>query len=148
MASEDFKNNVREWVTIDTQIKEAARAIKDLKRRSNDLKVWIMDQMEQNEIGVCHIHGGAQILRIIHRETKVKPRKDEVIAKIGDFLSSRGVEEITGGDLYHFVYEEGLDKRQARSLSRRSTKPSKKRRLDEEEPAPEEDDDEDEMATV
>lgn len=151
--SSQFKENVREWVTIDSQMKEAAIAIKDLRRRSNDLKAWIMDHMEESEIDVCHIRDGTQTLRVVHRESKVKPRKDEVIGKMSTFLSQHGIKDMDGGDFYRYLYEEGLEKRQGRSLSRRSQPQTKKRRIetsiDEEEmPVPEEHEDEEDMGTV
>ena len=122
----EFKDRVKEWVTIDTQIKAAASDMKDLRKRNNDLKAWIMDYMEDNSIDKCNIMNKSQILRVMHRESSIKPRKEEVIEKMSIFLQQRGVSD-SGADLYKFVYEDGTQKRNARNLSRRKNPPKKAR---------------------
>lgn len=117
--SGEFKDRVQQWVTIDTQIKAAASDMKDLRKRNNDLKAWIMDYMEENGIDVCNIMNRTQTLRVMHRESSIKPRKEEVIEKMSAFLQQRGVSGAGGGDLYKFVFEDGAQKRKGRNLSRR-----------------------------
>lgn len=148
--SGEFKDRVQEWVTIDTQIKAAASDMKDLRKRNNDLKAWIMDYMEDNGIDVCNIMNRTQTLRVMRRETSIKPRKEEIIEKMGLFLQQRGVSG-TGGDLYKFVYEDNTEKRKGRNLSRRK-RPLKKARteatIDELHEEPQIDEDEEDLGTV
>lgn len=147
----EYRERVREWVAIDTQIKAAAFDMKDLRKRSNDLKAWIMDYMEEHEIDRCNIMNRTQTLSVMHRESAIKPRKDEVIAKMGRFLQQHG-SSASGDDLYKYIYEDNVQKRKARTLSRRKRAEPKKQRLeatiDEEDLLPEEEEDEEGLGTV
>ena len=124
--------------------------MKDLRKRNNDLKAWIMDYMEENGIDVCNIMNRTQTLRVMHRESSIKPRKDEIIERMGAFLQQRGVSG-TGGDLYKFVFEEGAQKRKGRNLSRRKRALKKARTeatIDEMHEEQQIDEDEEDLGTV
>ncbi len=131
-STAEFRDRVREWVTIDNQLKAASYDIKSLRQRSYELKEWIMDFMEDQDIDVSNILNKTQTLRVLHREAAIKPRKEEVISKMGEFLKASGV-TATGGDLYKFVYEDNVERRKARNLSRRKKgepRPLKKRKTE------------------
>lgn len=151
-STDEFRDRVREWVTIDNQLKAASCDIKGLRKRSNDLREWIMDFMEEYDITTCNILNKTQTLKVLHREAAIKPRKDEVISKMGEFLKCRGV-DATGGDLYKFVYEDGVEKRKARNLSRRTNpkpRPAKKSKTEAtiDDLLPTEDEDEEGLGTI
>lgn len=157
MASDEFARHVREWLTIDTQLKEAAKASKDLRRRRNDLKGWIVDFMEESDIGNCQLPEAQVVLRLIKRETRIRPAKDAVIGRMNDWLRQRGIRDVTGGDLFQYIYEDGAERREAVTLSRRAMPGAKRQKTTQvieeqtepdESAEPTEEDGEEDMGTI
>lgn len=58
ILSEDFKSNLKEFLDIDNQIKEATKSISIIKKRKNELADMINIHMKKHEIDELNIGDG------------------------------------------------------------------------------------------
>ena len=124
MTSE-FKTNVEKFIELDDHLKGVASEMKPLRKEHKDLKAVIMNNMDSNDIGRCNILEGEEHLTVNYRDTKIKPKKVDILKKMSEFL--RNKEKAV--ECYDFVYE-NCETHSAMSLSRKTNK-GKKRKLDE-----------------
>ena len=80
----EFKDMVKEWITLDDDILKLRNAIKERTKRKNDITPKIMDFMNKFEINDLNTNGGKlKFTKSLH----TKPlNKQFLISKLGDFF--------------------------------------------------------------
>jgi hypothetical protein len=133
---ENFKSSIKEFVALDDQIKEAQKDLKKIRQRHKELKADLMDYMHHNEIGTCTILGGTEQLSLNYRQSKVKPKKEDVEQKMCKFLkmSSNDAEK-----LYGYLFE-ATEVKESKVLQRKLTELGRKKKKEEEGDEEEEED--------
>mgnify|MGYP006200232133 FL=1 len=48
--SQTFINDIKQWVTLDDQLKQTSKLVKQIKKKKNEVGLEIQGYMEQNEI--------------------------------------------------------------------------------------------------
>ena len=80
----EFKNNVKEWLTLDDDIITLQKAIKDRKSKKNDLTPKILDFMNRFKINDLNTNNGK--LKFT-KSLQTKPlNKQFLISRLGDFF--------------------------------------------------------------
>ena len=80
----DFKNNVKEWLTLDDDILTLQKAIKDRKVKKNDLTPKILDFMNRFKINDLNTNNGK--LKFT-KSLQTKPlNKQFLVSRLGDFF--------------------------------------------------------------
>jgi len=80
----EFKNNVKEWLTLDDDIITLQKAIKDRKLKKNDLTPKILDFMNRFKINDLNTNNGK--LKFT-KSLQTKPlNKQFLISRLGDFF--------------------------------------------------------------
>ena len=80
----EFKNNVKEWLTLDDDIITLQKAIKDRKIKKNDLTPKILDFMNRFKINDLNTNNGK--LKFT-KSLQTKPlNKQFLISRLGDFF--------------------------------------------------------------
>jgi len=67
-TKEKLIKNVKDWISMEKEIKERQNEIKEYKKKKNDLTKSLVDIMKTNEIDCFDITGG----KIVYTQTKVK----------------------------------------------------------------------------
>jgi hypothetical protein len=57
----DFSSKVKEYITLDEQIKKLAQLVKERRNRMKELSTEIMEEMAENEIDYVNIRNGVLI---------------------------------------------------------------------------------------
>jgi len=57
----DFSSKVKEYITLDEQIKKLAQLVKERRNRMKELSTEIMEEMSENEIDYVNIRNGVLI---------------------------------------------------------------------------------------
>ena len=68
MSKEQLLENVKDWITIDNEIRKLQSAIKDRRKQKKELTDNLLLTMKQNEIDVFNIPDG----ELIYTRTKTK----------------------------------------------------------------------------
>ena len=68
MSKEQLLENVKDWITIDNEIRKRQSAIKDRRKQKKELTDNLLSTMKQNEIDVFNIPDG----ELIYTRTKTK----------------------------------------------------------------------------
>jgi len=76
-----FKTNVREYIALDDQMKEAREAAKIVKARHGELKKWIIDKLCEMEIPRINISGTDPPQYLKLGESQPKPRGGPAVIK-------------------------------------------------------------------
>ena len=80
----EFKNNVKEWLTLDDDIITLQKAIKDRKSKKNDMTPKILDFMNRFKINDLNTNNGK--LKFT-KSLQTKPlNKQFLISRLGDFF--------------------------------------------------------------
>ena len=80
----EFKNNVKEWLTLDDDIITLQKAIKERKSKKNDLTPKILDFMNRFKINDLNTNNGK--LKFT-KSLQTKPlNKQFLISRLGDFF--------------------------------------------------------------
>jgi hypothetical protein len=75
---ENLQNNVKEYLELDEHIKALNKAIKERRKKKNDLSLCILESMKHHDINFMNIKGG----KLIYSVTKTKaPMNKETIGK-------------------------------------------------------------------
>jgi len=48
--SQTFINDIKQWVTLDDQLKQTSKLVKQIRKKKNEVGLEIQEYMEQNEI--------------------------------------------------------------------------------------------------
>ena len=80
----EFKNNVKDWVTLDDDISTLQKAIKERKKKKDELTPQIMDFMNRFKINDLNtVNGKLKFTKTLY----TKPlNKQYLISKLGDFF--------------------------------------------------------------
>jgi hypothetical protein len=80
----EFKNNVKDWVTLDDDINTLQKAIKERKKKKDELTPQIMDFMNRFKINDLNtVNGKLKFTKSLY----TKPlNKQYLISKLGDFF--------------------------------------------------------------
>jgi len=80
----EFKNNVKDWVTLDDDISTLQKAIKERKKKKDELTPQIMDFMNRFKINDLNtVNGKLKFTKSLY----TKPlNKQYLISKLGDFF--------------------------------------------------------------
>jgi len=80
----EFKNNVKDWVTLDDDINTLQKAIKERKKKKDELTPQIMDFMNRFKINDLNtVNGKLKFTKTLY----TKPlNKQYLISKLGDFF--------------------------------------------------------------
>jgi hypothetical protein len=68
MSNQELLDNVKEWITIDNEIRQLQSAIKDRRKQRKELTNNLVSTMKQNDIDVFNIPDG----ELIYTKTKSK----------------------------------------------------------------------------
>ena len=68
MSKEQLLENVKDWITIDNEIRKLQSAIKERRKQKKELTDNLLSTMKQNEIDVFNIPDG----ELIYTRTKTK----------------------------------------------------------------------------
>jgi len=58
LLTSDFRSNLKEYIDIDKQIKEATKSLGVIKKRKTDLAVIINDHMKQHDVEELNLPDG------------------------------------------------------------------------------------------
>ena len=67
-TKEDLINYIREWISLDNEIKECQKIAKDCRAKKKVVTDRLVDIMKTNEIDSFDIKGGS----LLYKQTKVK----------------------------------------------------------------------------
>ena len=121
--SAELKVLIKEWVSLDDQIKESVPDMKAIRQRHKELKGSILKHMEDESIGTCNIMGGEQQICLNYREKKIRPNKADILRKMAEQLRDKNI----ASDLYDYVFEK-CETESVVSLNRKMTAKGKKRK--------------------
>lgn len=124
ISEHDFKKKVKEWIRLDSEIKNAGDELKDVRKRCNENKKKIKEFMERNNIQMCNISGGEEVLELVTRTSKVKPKKDQILRRLSEFFNGDNQKAI---EVYDFIFEH-VETTTSTSLKRSLTQLGKQRR--------------------
>ena len=94
-------NNIKDWITINSQIQELQKQVKDLKIKKKSLSDNLIKIMENNEIDRFDTKNG----NLIHRKTRVKAtiNKDYLLTTLSDYFKE--YPEIDVGDVGAYILD-------------------------------------------
>jgi hypothetical protein len=91
----EFKNNVKEWITLDDDITTLQKAIKARKTKKDDLTPKILDFMKNNKVNDLNTNDGS--IKCM-KSTYTKPlNKKYLISRLGDFFKDLSKGEKVAG---------------------------------------------------
>lgn len=84
--NEELITNIREWVKIDTDLKNYQKLIRDMRTKKKLLTEQLVETMKRNDIDAFDIKDGS----LIYRERKVKSglTKKHIITQLGKLFES------------------------------------------------------------
>lgn len=94
-------NNIKDWITINSQIQELQKQVKDLKIKKKSLSDNLIKIMENNEIDRFDTKNG----NLIHRKTRVKAtiNKDYLLTTLSQYFKE--YPEIDVSDVGSFILD-------------------------------------------
>jgi hypothetical protein len=108
---QDFKTNVKQFVELDEQIKDAQNDLKKVRIKHSELKHNLIEYMHRNDIETCTIMGGTEQLNLMYKKSKVKPKKEEIEQKMCKMLKMSAAD---AEKLYAYLHESSEEKRRKR----------------------------------
>lgn len=91
----EFKNNVKEWITLDDDITTLQKAIKIRKSKKDELTPKILDFMKDNKVNDLNTNDGS--IKFM-KSTYTKPlNKKYLISRLGDFFKDLSKGEKVAG---------------------------------------------------
>ena len=84
MNKEVLIENIKEWITIDNELKELQKAARERRERKKELTASLVDVMRDNEIDCFDVNDG----KLIYTQTKVKESmsKKYLLNTLGNFF--------------------------------------------------------------
>ena len=123
MTEKDFKTRVKTFLKADDEIKDIATAMKPKRKALKEAREDISDYMQDNGIKECSVRGGDEKLVLTRRESKIRPKKPDIIRRMTEHLGGNADEAIR---LYDAVFE-NLETQQVVSVSRKKATARTKR---------------------
>jgi len=86
MSNQELLDNVKEWLSIDNEIRTLQSAIKDRRKQKKNLTTNLMDTMKQNDIDVFNIPDG----ELIYTKTKSKKplSKKHLLVSLSEYFKN------------------------------------------------------------
>lgn len=107
----EFKENVKVWLQLDDDIKTLSDAMKERKKKKNELTPELLEFMEKYKIHDLNTQDGHLKFQ---KSTRAQPvSKKYLISKLGDFFKSMN----KGEKVVSFLYE-NRDKKETFNLKR------------------------------
>ena len=75
MDKEALLNNVKDWITLDDEIKSANRALKEKRKRKKELTESLVNTMKNNEIDCFDLSGGSKLIYTKSKGKKALSKK-------------------------------------------------------------------------
>ena len=107
----DFKENVKEWITLDDDIKTLNNALKERKKKKQELTPKVLDFMNEYEVHDVKTTDGQ--LKFSKSLTSKPLNKKYLISRLGDFFKDYN----KGEKAVEFIYE-NRDKEEKLKLKR------------------------------
>ena len=107
----DFKENVKEWITLDDDIKTLNNALKERKKKKQELTPKVLDFMNEYEVHDVKTTDGQ--LKFSKSLTSKPLNKKYLISRLGDFFKDYN----KGEKAVEFLYE-NRDKEEKLKLKR------------------------------
>ena len=107
----EFKENAKTWFQLDDDIQTLNQAIKERKKKKNELTLELLDFMEKYKIHDLNTQNGHLKYQKTIRSQPVS--KKYLISKLGDFFKNMNKSE----KVVNFLYE-GRDKKESYNLKR------------------------------
>ena len=107
----DFKENVKEWITLDDDIKTLNNALKERKKKKQELTPKVLDFMNEYEVHDVKTTDGQ--LKFSKSLTSKPLNKKYLISRLGDFFKDYN----KGEKAVEFLYE-NRDKEEKLRLKR------------------------------
>ena len=107
----DFKENVKEWITLDDDIKTLNLALKERKQKKNELTPKVLEFMNEYEVHDVKTTDGQ--LKFSKSLTSKPLNKKYLVSRLGDFFK----DYTKGEKAVDFIYE-NRDKEEKLKLKR------------------------------
>lgn len=107
----DFKENVKEWITLDDDIKTLNLALKERKQKKNELTPKVLEFMNEYEVHDVKTTDGQ--LKFSKSLTSKPLNKKYLVSRLGDFFKDYN----KGEKAVDFIYE-NRDKEEKLKLKR------------------------------
>lgn len=124
MTETDFKACVKTFLKADDAIKESAAAMKPKRKALKETREDISDYMQDNGIKECSVRGGDEKLILTFRESKIRPKKPDIIRKMTELLNGNADEAIR----YYDAIFENLETQQVVSVARKKATDARTKR--------------------
>lgn len=94
-------NTIKDWITVNSNITELQKQIKDLRNKKKQLSQVLINIMENNEIDRFDVNNG----KLIYRKNKVKApiNRDYLIKMLDDYFKE--YPEVDSGHVSEFILE-------------------------------------------
>tara|TARA_B100000927_G_scaffold285572_1_gene275839 strand:+ start:157 stop:510 length:354 start_codon:yes stop_codon:yes gene_type:complete len=85
-SKSELLEHVREWVTIETKMKEKQREVREMRSRKKELTGLLVDVMKDNDIDSFNITNGS----IVYKESKVRAplSKKHLLTALSDYFKT------------------------------------------------------------
>ena len=93
MSTEKLLNTVKEWITIDNEIKLLQKEIKNRKKNKKDITANLLDIMKTNDIGQLNIPDGELLYKKYKKKAPLS--KKHLITSISNYFKNDNPELIT-----------------------------------------------------
>ena len=85
MDKEALLANVKDWITLDDEIKTANRELKEKRKRKKELTETLVDTMKNNEIDCFDLSGGSKLIYTKSKGKKALSKK-HLLKALGSFF--------------------------------------------------------------
>lgn len=100
MSDDKLLNNVKDWISIDNEIRQLQKAIKDRRKQKKELTENLVLTMKQNDIDVFNIPDGE--LLYTRTRTKCPLSKKHLLASLTQYFKN---DQVTIDRLSKFILE-------------------------------------------
>ena len=91
MDSDSFKQTVKEYTELHDDLLSSGKAIRELKKRKDELGAQILEAMRENEIDECTLPDGKLVRRQAKRTEPLK--KDHIVGELKNVLQPTDVND-------------------------------------------------------
>ena len=83
---ENLQNNVKEYLELDDHIKALNKAIKERRKKKNDLSLSILESMKQYDINFMNIKGGKLIYSVTKNKAPIN--KENITKSLSNYFNN------------------------------------------------------------
>lgn len=104
-VSEEFKQDVKEWLRLTQRKATVQKDIKALNGRIKELKEKITETMVEKKLDACRVRGGK--VQLYSTKSKEPLNKDTIRSSISNYLATREGQpnDARAGELATFIFE-------------------------------------------